>query len=93
MATNDMITNAAAKTAIPIHSKGVTSVIVVDLVSEPISAPTKNGVRVAESELSAPPACISWLPLFPPPPKILSIGFTTVFNIHTQNPQMNAPSK
>ncbi len=93
MATNDIITNAAINMAIAIQSNIATSPICVLGDSTPISAPTKKGVSVAESELSAPPVWISWLPLLPPPPSRLSIGLTTVLSIHTQKPHINAPSK
>ena len=46
---------------------------------------------VAEIELSEPPNWISWLPFLPPPPNVLSIGFTTVFSIHIEKPETKAP--
>ena len=49
-----MITKAAANTPIAIQSKGATSPIDVEGLSAPINAPTKNGVRVPDRELSDP---------------------------------------
>ena len=48
---------------------------------------------VAEIELSEPPNWISWLPFLPPPPSVLSIGFTTVLSKHMEKPAMKAPSR
>ena len=75
------------------NSSVATSAIVVLAVITPISEPTNSGVSVPARELSVPPVCTSWLPLLPPPPSMLSIGFTTVLSMHTQKPQMNAPSR
>ena len=82
-----------AKTPIAMKSSGATSVMFVLGVTVPISAPTNSGVSVPDSELSAPPVWISWLPLLPPPPSRLSMGFTTVLSMQTQKPQMKAPSR
>ena len=46
---------------------------------------------VAPIELIAPPNCKSWLPRLPPPPRVLSIGFTTTLSIHIENPEIKAP--
>ena len=48
---------------------------------------------VALKELQDPPHWMSWLPLLPPPPRVLSIGFTTVLSIHIEKPEMNAPRR
>ena len=93
MVTKAMIRNVTANTAMATHSSGVTSFILVLSVTSPISTPTKNGVNVAVSELSVPPVWMSWFPRLPPPPNRFNIGFTTVFNIQTQKPQMKAPIK
>ena len=53
--------------------------------------PTNIGVIVAITELKEPPIWINWLPLFPSPPSLFSIGFTTVFSKHIEKPAMNAP--
>ncbi len=93
IATQEMTRNATANTPMATNSSGVTAWMVVSRVSWPMRAPTKNGVRVPDSELSAPPVWMSWLPLLPPPPSRLSIGLTTVLSIHTQKPHTNAPSR
>ncbi|EJW96718.1 hypothetical protein EVA_15175 [gut metagenome] len=48
---------------------------------------------VAASELREPPSWMSWFPLFPPPPRVLSIGFTTVLSIHIEKPETKAPAR
>ena len=53
----------------------------------------KLGMNVPVREFMVPPIWMYWLPLFPPPPRMLSIGFTTVLSIHTQKPQTNAPKR
>ena len=93
MATALMITNASTKIPMAMNSSGATAPIVVDAVTSPISMPTKSGVQVPASELSEPPVCTSWLPLLPPPPRRLSMGFTTVLSMQTQKPHVNAPSR
>ena len=93
MVAKAMMTIDTANTAIAMNSRGDTSLMAVSLVTLPMRAPTKSGVRVAESELSEPPVWMSWLPRLPPPPRRLSMGFTTVLSIQTQKPQMKAPSK
>ncbi len=93
MATKLSTMNAKANTPMAIHSRGATSLMDVCAVTMPMSEPTNSGVIVPLSELSAPPVCMSWLPLLPPPPSRLSIGFTTVLSMHTQKPHTNAPSR
>ena len=61
--------------------------------SAPINHPTSIGVMVAPIELIDPPNCINWFPLFPPPPNVFSIGFTTVFSMHMLKPEIKAPAK
>ena len=85
--------NAAANTVIAIYMTRLTSAICVEAVTVPMSEPTSMGVIVPAREFSVPPMRFSWLPRLPPPPKRLSIGFTTVFRIHTEKPEMKAPSK
>ena len=80
-------------TAIPMKSRGVTSLMLVFAETVPTRRPTKSGVSVATNELKVPPICMSWLPLFPPLPSVLSIGLAAVFSIHTQKPQIKAPNK
>ena len=46
---------------------------------------------VPPMELQEPPSCMSLLPLFPPPPRVLSIGLTTMLSIHIEKPAMKAP--
>ena len=93
MVTRLMMMNEMAKTAIPMKSRGDTSVIDVFSVTVPTSTPASSGVRVAVSEFSVPPIWMSWLPLLPPPPSMLSMGFTTVFSMQTQKPHTSAPSR
>ena len=73
--------------------RGHTSVMLVFLLNSPTSRPVRSGVSVPVREFSVPPICSNWLPLLPPPPRRLSIGFTTVLSIQTQKPQMNAPRR
>ncbi len=67
--------------------------VICALAASPINTPTNAGVIVAITELKEPPTWINWLPLFPPPPKVLSIGFTTVFNNVIEKPATNAPKR
>ena len=82
-----------AKAKIPIAKKraGLASAIEVPALIVPIRYPTNTGTIVAPIELIAPPNCKSWLPRLPPPPRVLSIGFTTTFSIHIEKPEINAP--
>ena len=79
-----------AKIPKAMNRAGVASLILA-FVASPTSAPTKIVTNVAEKEFNTPPNWINWLPLLPPPPRVLSIGLTTVLSIHIQNPAMNAP--
>ena len=88
-----MMMNARANTAMAMNSSGVTSAMEVCAVTVPMRAPTSSGVRVPVREFRVPPIWMYWLPLLPPPPRMLSIGFTTVFSMQTQKPQTNAPSR
>ena len=91
--TRLIMMKASTNTPMPMNSRGVTSFMEVLSSTVPTRTPTRKGVRVAVRELSEPPVCTSWLPLFPPPPSVLSIGFTTVLSMQTQNPLMKAPSR
>ena len=88
-----MMMYANANTPIAMKSRGATSLMAVVFVTVPISIPTRSGVNVPVREFMVPPIWMYWLPLFPPPPRMLSIGFTTVLSIHTQKPQTNAPKR
>ena len=93
MLTKEMMMNEMANTPIAMNRRGATSLIAVLSVTVPIRTPTSRGVRVPVRELKVPPICMYWLPLFPPPPRSLSIGLTTVLSMQTQNPQTKAPSR
>ncbi len=82
-----------AKAKIPIarYNAGLASRILAFCTTSPIKYPTRTGTIVAPIELIDPPNWINWLPLFPPPPSVLSIGFTTAFNIHIEKPETSAP--
>ncbi len=86
-----MITNANAKIAIAMIITGDTAFTVAFANEPPTSQPTKIGVMVPPIELQEAPNWMSWLPRFPPPPRVLSIGLTTVSSIHKENPATNAP--
>ena len=89
----ERIKNVAANTPIAMKSTMFTSTIFVCEDTVPISEPTSIGVSVPAREFSVPPIRLSWLPLLPPPPRRLIIGFTTVLSIHTANPHTNAPAR
>ena len=59
MVAKAMMMIDTANTPIAMNSNGETSLMAVSLVTLPMRAPTKRGVRVAESELSEPPVWIS----------------------------------
>ena len=84
--------NANANIAKAAYIRGNTSLILA-LVMEGIRIPVRMITEVPANELNEPPSWISWLPLFPPPPRELSIGFTTVLSKHMEKPAMNAPNK
>ena len=90
---NESIMNAAANTDIAMYITRLTSATFVEAVTWPMSAPTSIGVAVPHSELNVVPIMLSWLPRLPPPPKRLSIGFTTMLSMHTAKPQTNAPKR
>ena len=93
MGIKQRMTKAQAKTVMAMYITRLTSAIWVDAVTVPINAPTSIGVMVPEREFSVPPIIFSWLPRLPPPPSKFSMGFTTVFRIHTEKPDMKAPSR
>ena len=85
--------NAMAKTAMAMNSSGATSDIAVLAVTVPMRTPTSSGVRVPVREFRVPPIWMYWLPRLPPPPRMVSIGFTTVLSMQTQKPQTKAPNR
>ena len=87
-----MTMNANAKIARAAYINGNTSLIFA-LVMEGIKIPVRMITEVPANELNEPPSWISWLPLLPPPPSVLSIGFTTVLSKHMEKPAMNAPNR
>ena len=87
-----MTTKAMAKMAIAMIITGAAFATVAFWMLPPTSQPTRIGARVAPMELHEPPHWISWLPLLPPPPRVLSIGLTTMLSMHIEKPAMNAPS-
>ena len=87
---NSIIRKASAKIAMAMNNAGLASEMVA-LEASPIRYPTSTGTMVAANEFIEPPNCMSWFPLFPPPPRVLSIGFTTVLSIHIENPDTKAP--
>ena len=84
--------NAIAKIAIAIIITGAAVDTEASAMLPPTSQPTKIGAMVPPMELQEPPSWMSWLPLFPPPPRRLSIGFTTMLSIHIEKPATKAPA-
>ena len=93
MVRKEMMMKATANTPMAMNSSGATSDMEVEDVTVPTSTPTSSGVRVPVRELRVPPIWMNWLPRLPPPPRMLSMGFTTVLSMHTQKPHTNAPSR
>ena len=84
--------NARAKMAIAMIITGAALATVASAMLPPTSQPTKMGAMVPPMELQLPPHWMSWLPRFPPPPRVLSMGFTTMLSMHMEKPATNAPS-
>ena len=83
---------AMAKMTMAMTITGATLATVAFSMEPPTSQPTRTGAMVPPMELQEPPHWMSWLPLLPPPPRVFSIGLTTMLSMHMEKPATKAPS-